>query len=164
MKHFFFSLCFVLLFSFSHAQDFVPPENYTFETKKDYKKYEDKVLESIDWLQSVGVNMYINQRRQTNKFLLEWMEGTPDVSIEIRGYILPYLTENPDMLMTFMGGYVKDALTNDASTTYSANLAGVRAIVTYYKDGNGLKKDKSLEKLLKLDDKNKLESWLKKQL
>lgn len=44
------------------------------------------------------------------------------------------------------------------------NLLGIKSAIKVYKMGNGLKKDKEMEKLLKLDEDSGLESWIAEKL
>jgi hypothetical protein len=41
-----------------------------------------------------------------------------------------------------------------------ANVAGIKSAIKVYKLGNGLKKDKEMDKLIKLDDGGGLEAWV----
>ena len=53
-------------------------------------------------------------------------------------------------------GYSKDVI--------QGNVAGIRSAIKVYRLGNGLKKDKEMEKLIKLDESAGLESWVVTQL
>ena len=43
-------------------------------------------------------------------------------------------------------------------------VAGVRSAIKFYKAGNGLKKNKEMEKVIKIDDGGGLEGWVTEQL
>jgi hypothetical protein len=68
-------------------------------------------------------------------------------------------------MFVFAGGWTKYVLQNAYSKDQmQGSLAGIRSAIQVYKSGNGLKKDKEMEKLIALDEKGGLEDWLKAQL
>ena len=77
------------------------------------------------------------------------------------------LTEkNPDLMMLFLGGWTKYALQNPKDkSTFNGNLAGVKNLMTFYSNNEKteIKKDKNIEKLLKLTETD-LKKWLETKL
>ena len=68
-------------------------------------------------------------------------------------------------MMVFMGGWTRYILQNGYSNDkIQGNLAGIKSAIKVYKLGNGLKKDKEMDKLIKLDDSGGLEAWVAEQL
>ncbi len=94
------------------------------------------------------------------------MSGTPDVSIEIRAEIVNFYDENKDLLTLFVGGWTKFALENPAikDDVVKGNVAGLKSAIKVYKKGISITKSPAMEKLVKIDEKNGLEQWVKKQL
>ena len=73
--------------------------------------------------------------------------------------------KNPELLLVFMGDWAKYILQNGYSKDkVQGNLAGIRSAIKVYKAGSGLKKDKEMEKLIKLDESGSLEGWVTQQL
>ena len=69
--------------------------------------------------------------------------------------------------MTFMGGWIKYAIENpaDKKNIQASNTAGINSLMQVYTSNkeNGMKKDKLIEKLLKMDEAE-LQNWVAKQL
>lgn len=67
-----------------------------------------------------------------------------------------------------MGGWTKFVLENPKyqKDLVKGNLAGLKSVINVYENNkdNAMKKDKSVEKLVKLNKKGELENWVKEQL
>jgi len=157
----------LILSSGIYAQDFEVPKNVKMKKAKDYEKYEADVIKAVNWIESTPLNKYKNKRRDVNQFLMQWLSGAPNVTIEIGTFQLDYTENNPELLMIFMGAWAKETLENpDADDKVLAgNLAGFKSILKFYKANidKGLKKNRKMEKLLKLSD-TELETWVKEQV
>jgi len=162
MKKIIFLLLAVVTLSFkTKAQTFHVPENYTLKEKADYSKYEDDVIKGIDWLQDTPWPLEEQKRMETNAFLMKWIQGSPTVSIEINGSVAKMTEKNPQLLMTFMGGYTKYALQNKTAFDKSkANQAGVKAVIDKYVVETDHKNNSLLNKLAKIDKDGKLADWM----
>jgi hypothetical protein len=157
----------LLLNSGIYAQVFEVPKNVKMKKAKDYEKYEADIIKAVNWLESTPLDKYKNKRKDVNKFLIQWLSGAPNVTIELSTFQLDYTDKNPELLIIFMGAWAKDALENPDSEdkALAGNLAGFKSILKFYKANidKGLKKNKKIEKLLKLSD-SELEAWVKEQI
>ena len=162
MKRIIILLLAVVAFSFTaKAQTFHVPENYTLKEKADYGKYEDDVIKGIDWLQDTPWPLEEQKRMETNAFLMKWIQGSPTVSIEINNSVAKMTEKNPQLLMTFMGGYTKYALQNKTALDKNkANQAGVKAVIDKYVVETDHKNNSLLNKLTKIDKDGKLADWM----
>jgi len=134
-------------------------------TKDDFVKSEPAIIGVIEWLENTPLNQEIDKRKSLNAILLAWITNSPIVTIEVNTKITPLSKKNPDLLAVFLGGWTKYALQNSYSKDpVKCNLAGIKSVVNLYKTGVGIKKDKDLQKLVDLDSKNELESWITSQL
>ena len=161
------TLTLLLTFSLLHAQDFDVPKNVKYDNKEDYKLREKEILNCINWIENSPMNKNEDKRKEAYLFLIEWITGSPDVTIGINSNVLPFLDnkKNPDLLVIFMGGWTKFAIENPSNKSeIDGNVAGLRSVIKVYKMGNGIKKDKDIEKLIKLDEKGDLAKWVKEQL
>lgn len=150
---------FLLLSLMVQAQDFTIP-NY--KTKEDYSTYQAELLQAIHWLKTNPQTHA--QRPQANAYVLKWAEGSPTVSIVLRGYVMSLAEKNPDFLMLWIGGWIEYALNNkDSYSEAEANHQAVQAVVAYYMGNYGSIKDPKLDKLVKLQNKDKLKEWVAKQ-
>jgi hypothetical protein len=150
------------------SQDLPVPSTYVLRTEADYKEYEKEVIATIDWLEITSVKQMKEERMVANAFFTEWIMGAPDITIELNADILKFSPKNADLLVSFMGGWTKFALQNpdQKDDAIKCNLAGLEGVIRVYKfnKGNGMKKDKEVEKLIELQEKGELEKWVEKQL
>ncbi|MEO3403738.1 hypothetical protein AAFN85_07530 [Mucilaginibacter sp. CAU 1740] len=162
MKKIFTLVIAIIAFAFTaKAQTFHVPENYVLKEKGDYAKYEEDVIKGVDWLQDTPWALEEQKRMETNAFLMKWIQGSPSVSIEVNSAVAKMTEKNPQLLMTFMGGYTKYALQNKtAFDKNKANLAGVKATVDKYALETDHKNNSLLNKLAKIDKEGKLADWI----
>ena len=151
---------------FAMAQNFEVPKNYELKKAEDYAKYEKEIIDCVNWLENTPIDEERAKREEANVFLMVWMTGSPNVSIEINASILGSIDKNKELLLIFMGGWTKYAIENpiDQKDLIKCNMAGLKSVIKVYKMGNGVKKDKNIEKLAKLDESGGLEKWVKDQL
>jgi hypothetical protein len=145
------------------AQEFEVPANYKLNTKEDYTKYEPDILKAIDWLFNTPMQTKPEKRKDINAFVIIWITGSPNVSIEIKPEIVTFMEPNAELLMTFMCGWTKYALeSKDYSNSVKGNLKGVEAVIDFYtKNIDHLKKDKHVEDYIKMKTKGNLEEFIK---
>lgn len=162
------SVLFSILFFFSvttFSQEFKIPENYKFEKKEDYRKYEADIINAIEYLENSKLNDNSEHRKKTNAFLLQYLTGSSDIKIMLRSYVMEFSEKNKDFLMIFMGGWAKYAINNEYDTDeFKGSLAGLKSVMKVYEMGEGIKKDRKVEKLIELSSEGKLEDWLKTQI
>lgn len=166
MKKLIFSFIGVLFSLSMLGQDYNVPKNVKLEAKEDYAAYEPQVKETIDWLLNTPLGKDANKRTEANAFLMMWLIGTPNVSMNINADLLTFIKKNPELLMAFTAGSTKYALDNDYSKDMvQAHIAGIESAVNFYRKNRGyLKKDGDIEKYEKLMEKGKLEAEVRKKL
>lgn len=162
-----FPVIFLFCFAFIQAQEFEVPKQVKLEAALDYVQYEETVIAGINWLEETPVLEQVQKRQETGAFLMSYMTGTPAFSIAIFPFQMELTEKNPPLLMAFLGGWTRFALENPAEKDDAllANKAGINSIIKVYtaNKGNGMKKDKKVEKLLKMDEAA-LEKWISKEL
>jgi hypothetical protein len=148
------------------AQDFNIPENYVLKGPADYARYEPDIIKCANWLLITPLNEQVSKRKEANAFLMQWLTGAPNVSVDIKTEIVTFMQPNADLLMIFMGGWVKYALENkDYKNKFQGNLKGIESVIAFYqKNINYLKKDKNVEKYIKMKDKGTLEDYITKNI
>lgn len=159
-------LILILLISVqSFAQEFRVPENYTFKSKEDYYTYEKDVIEGINWLVNTPISSNTAKRKEVNAFLMKWLSGSPYVTIELSQDIVTFM-DCPDCLMVFLGGWTKYALENkDNSNKIKGNLAGIESLIEFYKKNqDALGKNKAIQKYIKLQEKDKLLTYIESRV
>ena len=116
------------------SQEFTIPKNVTLKSDSDYKKYENDVLQGINWLENTPINQQVAKRKKVSAFLLQWMTGTPSFSIKMQSFQMELTEKNPDLLISFLGGWAKYALENpaDKDNELAANIAGFESLIKVY--------------------------------
>ena len=161
------------------AQTFEVPENYHLNVKTDYEFYEPVVVKCVDWLIATPIDQEQDKRKAAYKFLLQWCIGSPTVHINVNTDIIFDIRDErvPNYLLIFMGGWAKNAIeadihqatleesAADKDAQLSGNVAGIEAVLVFYENNKGqLPQNANIEKLLKLQQKGRLEKYVKKLL
>jgi len=140
-------------------------KDYQLKTKEDYGKYEQDVIDGYNWLMKTPVGENPQKRKEISAFLMKWMSGSPNVSLELSEKIVTYM-DCGDCLMVFMSGWTNYALeTKDFNNKFKGNLAGTKSVIEFYKKNKkALGKNKAIEKFMKLDEDNILEKYIKSNM
>ncbi|CAM3383279.1 hypothetical protein [Aequorivita lipolytica] len=154
------TIAFILLVTTANtaliAQEFQVPKNVILNNGQDYKNYETDVVNAVTWLENTPLNQQSAKRKQVNGFLLQWITGVPDITIDLGEFQTGLTIDIPDLLVAYLGGWIKYAIENpsEKSNKLMGNLAGVKCVLKIYSEnvGKGITKSRKLEKLLKLDE------------
>lgn len=148
----------------THAQTFAVPTNVEYKSEADYKPLEPQVIAAVNWLEATPGNAEPGKRQQTNVFLLNWIQGAPNVSVKLQSYVTGLCKANPELLGLFLGGWARYSLQYpDDKTDLAPNLAAVHTMLKAYQLG-GWAKDKNMDKLVDLQSKGQLDAWVAKQV
>jgi hypothetical protein len=113
-------------------------------------------------LTNTPVQTQPEKRKEANAFVIVWLTGSPNVSVEIDSEIVNFMDQNPELLMIFMCGWTKYSLeTKDYKNKISGNQKGIEAVIDFYtRNRENLKKDKNVEKYIKMKDKGTLVEYI----
>lgn len=168
MKSFIFifvSFILIQIYNPLYSKDFEVPKNYSFNTQEDCKKHESDILKCIDYLENSPLDDFSDKRKNINAFFVKWLSGTPDVSINIRSYVMGLVEKNEYFLLIFLCGWTKYSLLNSYDNDeIKCNLAGLENVLKVYKMGNGVTKDLKIDKIVKIKENGNLENWIIEQL
>jgi hypothetical protein len=168
MKTFRLTAIIVLLLTTAmvYAQECDVPKDYVLEKPEDFAFYESDILKCINWLLNTPVNDQPTKRKEVNAFVLKWISGSPNVTIEMNMKIADFAKPNPELLMIFMCGWTKYSLESRVfNDKVMGNLKGVEAVIDFYtKNKAALEKDKNAEKYIKLKEQGKLEEYIKSNI
>ena len=169
MKKIQYLLLFTILFAnvqLLQAQEFEIPEDYAFKTAEDYPKYEKDIIKCINWLEATPVNEQTEKRKAASKFFMEYLTGSPEVSVTVGTEVTNFCTLNPELLIIFMGGWTKFVLENPSLATdeFQGNLAGFKSVIRVYTKDKSLKRDPEVDKIVAMDKKGKLEKWIREKV
>jgi hypothetical protein len=148
-----------------YSQEFEVPGNYEFKEAADYAKYEKDIIEAAKWLIETPLNQQVEKRREISKFVVTWVNGSPTVNVEINQTIIEFEKKNEGMLPIYMASSARYVLENNYSKDMrSKHKAALHDMISVYKTGKGIKKDKKMDRLIKDDEEGKLDEWLSKNL
>ena len=157
--------CIVFFTAKAFSQQFEVP-NATLNTKEDYVKYEKEVIAAVNWLETTPLGNEDDKRKLASAFVLQWITGSPTVTVSVGGDLLLKTTKkNPELLILFMGAYTRYSLQNNYDTSrVNGYIAGAKSMVALYKLGGKVKKDKVMDEMVKAVDDGKLEDYVKEKL
>ena len=164
LKTIVFSLIFGLtgVYTAQAQTEFEVPEDIQLEAKEDYTLYESDIIDAAKWLEETNLDKEINKRTNVNVFVLQWLTGSPTVDLEIGEELIKLVENNTPLLGIYLASYAREVLENkEASTKFSATKAGLMAVMNVYKKGIQINKNKNLDKLIALTNKNKLDDYIK---
>ncbi|MFT4545396.1 MAG: hypothetical protein ACI9EQ_001870 [Bacteroidia bacterium] len=154
----------IALPTFAQKTPYTIPAEYSFSTDG-FKNYEITMIECVNWLENSPLDQDEEKRSKAVKFMNDWLDGSPDVNIELNDKIMIFSEKNPILTDAFKGGWARLVIKDSerAKDVMGCNLAGIISAMNVYQL-RGRKKDKGMESLLKLMKKNELSGWVKTQL
>ncbi len=162
MKKLLCLLLFSVVFSNAFTQELNIPAIDDIKSEADYARYEKDVIACANWLENTPLNQDREKRTSANAFMVKWISGSPAVSIGIDEMVTKLADKNEQLLVLFMSGWTRYALENNYSKdSQKGYFEGLKSVINVYKKGIDIKKDKDVEKLVELQEKGELETWVK---
>ncbi|RBL92056.1 hypothetical protein [Chitinophaga flava] len=164
------SAVFVLLLSFVaiHAQAQnrpVFPDENELKVKEDYPKYEPLVISAAEWLVETDIDKQTDIRQATNIFILRWTTGSPNVSIVIEKPHMKLLDNNPPLIPVYLANYASYCISHQSyKDQIEPTKSALIAISKVYKKGIGVNKNKALEKLAEVIERQQLDEYVNKNM
>lgn len=138
------------------------PGEKELRVKEDYAKYEPLVKEVADWLEETDLDKQTEVRRKAGSFILNWIMGSPTVTIEVTNNDTEMMKKNPSLYFIYMARYASYCITNKSYQDKVAPMkAGLTAVAKVYKKAIEIKKTKALDKLVLAIDDNKLDEYIR---
>jgi hypothetical protein len=139
---------------------FEVPENYVLEHDSDYAKYEADIIAASVWLAETDLDKETDKRNKVNAFVLKWLAGNPSVTINIYNEVTKLYDGNP-ILTVFLSAYARYVLEHKTEKgIYTPTKVGLQALMAIYKKGIGIKPNKHMDKMIKMDAKGKLDDYI----
>ncbi len=158
-------LCTAVFSVSAMAQEFELPDNITLSSKEDYARYEQDIIKAARWLEATPAGKEENKRQGVNLFVMQWITGSPTVTINLRPVVLKISDKSPQLNMMFMAAYARWCLENNNSKDeLKAYTAAIKSILNLYNLGGEVKKNKTIQKALDADKEGKLEDWVKENM
>lgn len=137
------------------------PENYELNVKEDYVRYEADIIAAAKWLEEIDLDKDEAKRKEVSAFVMKWIIGSPSVSVELNEKIMKLYGKNASILINYMAAYSAYWLQNKSSATKPAAIkAGLTSMMKVYKKDIEIKKNKDMDKLIKLTEENKLDDYI----
>lgn len=142
-----------------NAQQFNVPTEVTLEEPADYAQYENDVINCYEWLKATAPGEEQMKKDEANKFMITWILGSPNVSVEINPNIVTFMETSPEMLSIFLGAWAHYSLTNDhTQDKVKCTEAALNAVIDYYETfKDEVKKDENIEAFIKMKEKDEKE-------
>jgi hypothetical protein len=138
----------------------IPKEN-KWKSASAYKKETESIKRALRWLCCCPLQSEIVLRSQANAYVLEWLAGTPTISLNIETKYLTFLEEYPELLFTFLHGAMLYCLEqpkqNDASLVY---LHGYETVIRLSKSDKVIWRSETMKHLRRLMKKKELQGYI----
>ncbi len=147
------------------SQSFEVPTNYELKSPSDYPRYEKDIIEAAKWLKETPLYEQEEKHQKVFAFVLQWVNGSPNVNVEINPTIMDFEKKNKGMLILYMASSARYVLENNYSKDMRAkHKFALHEMIAVYKATKNIKRDKKMEKLIKSDEEGKLDEWLSENL
>lgn len=159
---FFLLVSFVCSLFSVHAQSsFELPANIQLNAKDDYAKYEQTIIDAANWLETTDMDKDAAKRKSVDAFVVHWTTGAPSVTIDIGETLYTITKGNPELLALYLASYSRYVLQNKSTAgKFSATHAALVSIITVYKKGIAVARNRDMEKLVKLMAGDKLDTYI----
>ncbi|MES2543907.1 MAG: hypothetical protein V4548_03410 [Bacteroidota bacterium] len=164
-KNLLLAFAFLTMMNASAQIKFEAPNNLELKTASDFTKYEKDIVQAEKWLEETDLNKEIDKRKEINGFVLQWISGSPTVSVEINDALGKIYGENNQLLALYLASYARNYIElKDKATNLTAAKAGILSMINVYKKGIDVIKSSEMDKVIKLEKENKLDAYIKSMM
>jgi hypothetical protein len=152
MKKIIFIALITLTTTISFAQNFSELANSEFKSKESFKSAEGQVLTCANYLFSTPANQAELNRLNAMKYIMKWMEGTPDYTFDLGEKAMKLTNGETDLLSLYMAAMSKAVIENTAGKLSSDEMynQAEKTLVNYCAIAdNKIKPSKKIKQLLK---------------
>ena len=168
MKNLTLIIFFLLHFSLIFSQYTDIEYDYDFKVNNDYENYDNTIIDITDWMLSTPITEQRAQRSKYQTFLMNWAAGHPKVKIILNEWtnVTEIGDKNPVLLILFIAAWARKSLeTENYDNLIPLHIAAIKAVSRFYTDNRAhLNKDKCMEKYIRLENKGKLDEWIRKRI
>ncbi|HEX4851550.1 MAG TPA: hypothetical protein VFV08_12120 [Puia sp.] len=156
---------FVLINNVSSQAGFDIPQNIELNTRDDYAKYESKMIEAAKWLEQTDLDKETEKRQRVNKFVLQWVAGSPTINIVVHESVTKLVGKNKQLLSIYLANYSRYCLESKSTKDpFPANKAALESMMNVYKKGISIKRTKEMDKLIKMTEEGKLNEYIQENV
>jgi len=138
------------------------PKNIELKTKEDYTKYEHAVVSAEQWMEETDLDQQTEKRQAINQFIVQWVSGSPTVTISLDESLAQLTEKNPDLLALYLASYSKYIIEHKSDpSNFNAARAALTSISKVYRKGIDVYRNKKLEGL---KDSTQIEEYIVRTL
>jgi hypothetical protein len=130
-----------------------------------YAKDRENVKECLRWLCKSAYGADIKCRSEVNVYVLQWLAGTPEITVELKSEYIPqtevYQEEIMYSMLHGMAYYLLDH--KDEKDELKLHMKGLEVVAKLAEQSEELSKDKNIKALLRAYRKGKLMEYAKQQ-
>ncbi len=165
MKKSIFLFCFLLLGIYAQSQaTFEVPQNVELQSAEDFAKYAPAIVEAAKWLEQTDLDKETEKRQQANEFVIQWISGNQDMSVDVTGQLGRLYDGNEQLLPVYLANYARNFLENKSATKLTAKAAGLSAMMNVYGKGIAIKKNKEMDKAIKIAGSGSIDAYVKEHM
>ncbi|HLP19965.1 MAG TPA: hypothetical protein VK174_06670 [Chitinophagales bacterium] len=154
-------LLFMAVASSASSQKYFYLEEIKLRKKDDFKANEGNVIKATDYLLNTPIDEGNHDRKACMRFIIRYAEKISNITITIDGAISKLSDGNGDLLIVYMGVWLKTSFVKpDADWNYQQKEI-LTAIYKYVKSGNNVKSNSAIKKLIEAGDENKIDQFIK---
>lgn len=149
-------IIFIVLISLTHTlsfgQNFSELATTEFKGKESYKPAEGQVLACANYLFSNPADQAELNRLTAIKYIMKWMQGTPDYTFDLGQKAMDLTNSNTDLLGLYMAAMTKAVLENSGGKLSSEEMySKAEKIMLSYSANvdNKMKPSKKMKQLIK---------------
>jgi hypothetical protein len=158
MKKALFTL-FILLSAFTAFSQSMPDiDSVKLTTKQDYHAAEPLALQVSTFILSTPSDAKSVPRLNGTKFLLDWMSGTPDYTLDLDKNVVKYFEKDLDLMGVYLASLTSSAIQNKliADPKILTSIAVKKFIAYINNSSNNVNITNKLKKLIEADQKGQI--------
>lgn len=137
------------------------PDNYQWSSARDYKREEELVYKTLQWLNATPLKSELETRSKASLFVMQWLCGSPRIKISIATENLPFYSDYPDLLIPFIHGMTQCKLSKNSNCDeLHAMISGFNTLAFMIQSDGELKKQKALQPIVKAYKKRKMQFYV----
>ena len=155
MKRFFLTLL-VLLFSFAAFSQSMPAiDSIKLSSPTDYRAAEPVAVRVCNYILSTPSDQKSLPRLNGTKFLLDWMGGTPDYTLDLDKKVIKYFEKDLDLMGVYSAALTSAAIENKTvKDSKMLTYLAVKKFIGYISNSsNNVNLNGKLKKLIEADQK-----------
>lgn len=168
MKNYLAFICFLSITTSLTSQSTDIQYNYDFKINNDYENYDNTIIDITDWMIATPITEQTDKRSQYQTFLMNWAAGHPKVKVILNEWtnVSEIGDKNPVLLIIFIAAWARESIqSGNYDKLTPLHISSIKAVSEFYSaNRDNLRKDRCVEKFIKLERKGKLNEWIRKRI